>query len=197
LKVEGKEPQPDPRNRQGKIHCLVCENGLAPVIAVFVRSDPQSLSRDKGVAELAIKVNAMISNPKFRANKLAAFVAFLRLEGGTKTVTLRSKKDDADVETKVEQNLEYPDDEKRDEYAARIRDFAAALNVPNVPFGLAADKSKALTEWGINADDQVTVVAYYRMRRVHEPWRFATAEALTDAKVTEILGSIEKAIAER
>ena len=37
-KPEGKE-MPNPRNRQGKIHCLVCENGLAPVVAIFVRAE--------------------------------------------------------------------------------------------------------------------------------------------------------------
>jgi hypothetical protein len=197
IKMEGKEPQLDPRNRTGKIHCLVCENGLAPVIAVFVRADPQNLSRDKGVAELVQKANAMISNPKYRANKLAAFVMFLRLEGGTKIVTVKTKQDDGEVESKVEQYLEYPDDEKRDDHAAKIRDFAAALNAPNVPFGLAAEKSKALMEWGIKESDEVTVVVYYKMRRVGKPWTFEKAADLTDEKVNEILKSIDKAIDER
>ena len=36
---EGKDATevPNPLNRSGKIHCLVCENGLAPVVAIFVR----------------------------------------------------------------------------------------------------------------------------------------------------------------
>jgi hypothetical protein len=191
---DGKE-QPDPRNRTGKIHCLVCENGLAPVIAVFVRADPTTLDRDKGVADLVMKVNAMISDPKYRANKLAAFVMFLRLEGGTKDVTVKTMQDGAEVESKIKQDKEYPDDEKRDEYAAKIRDFSVALNAPYVPFGLAAEKSKALTEWGIKDDDKVTVVAYYRMRKLAEPWRFKEAADLKDDKVTEILKTIEKALA--
>src|SRR6188474_2237048 len=38
---EGKDAKqrPNPLNRAGKIHCLVCENGLAPVVAVFVRPE--------------------------------------------------------------------------------------------------------------------------------------------------------------
>jgi hypothetical protein len=197
VKVEGKEPQPDPRNRTGKLHCLVCENGLAPVIAVFVRADPQTLSRDKGVADLVMKANAMISNPKYRANKLAAFVMFPRLEGGTKIVTVKTVQDGVEMESKIEQYLEYPDDEKRDEHAAKIRDFATALNAPNVPFGLAAEKSKALMDWGIKETDEVTVVVYYRMRKVGKPWTFEKATDLTDEKVTEILKAVEGAITDK
>jgi len=198
IKLEGKEPQPDPRNRTGKIHCLVCENGLAPVIAIFVRADPQSLVRDKGVADLVLKANKMISKPEYRAYKMAAFVMFLRLEGGIKNVTVKMIQDGAEVESKIDQNLEYPDDEKRDEYASKIRDFATGLNAPNVPFGLAADKSKALDEWvGKDNTDEVTVVVYYRMRTVGKPWRFPKADDLNDEKVNEILKSVDKAISDR
>lgn len=193
---DGKE-QTDPRNRTGKIHCLVCENGLAPVIAIFVRADPTTLGRDKGVAELVTRANAMIANPKYRANKLAAFVMFLRLESGTKTVTVKTMQDGGEVETKVKQDLEYPDDENRDEQAAKVRDFAVALNTPYVPFGLAAEKSKALTEWGIKDTDEVTVVVYYRLRKVAAPWTFRSAMDLTDEKINEILKTVESAMANK
>jgi hypothetical protein len=198
VKVEGKEPQQDPRTRIGKIHCLVCENGLAPVIAIFVRTDPPSIDADhKGFDDLILKTNAMIADPKYRASKLAAFVTFLRLEGAPKIVTLKTIQDGNEVETKVEQDQEYPDDEKRDDYSSKIRDFAAALNAPNVPFGLAADKSKALKEWGVKDDDEVTVIAYYRMRKIHEPWRFKSSKDITDADVNAILKSVQSALADR
>lgn len=188
---DGKE-QPDPRNRAGKIHCLVCENGLAPVIAVFVRlHGPASatLAPDKGVADLVTKANRLISDPKYRANKLAAFVMFLRLESGTKDVTVKTIKDKTEVETKVKEDLEFPDEDdlKRAEYVEDIKKFASALNAPNVPFGLAAEKSKALTEWGVDDKDDVSVVVYYRMRKVGEAWKFKNAADLTDEKVNEIL----------
>jgi hypothetical protein len=120
---------------------------------------------------------------------------FLRLEGGTKVVTLKTMKDKMEVETKVEQDLEYPDedDEKREKYSADIRDFAKALATPNVPFGLAAEKSKAVTEWDIKEGDEVTVVVYYRMRVVKR-WAFKTAGDLKEGDVTEILEAAEKAI---
>jgi hypothetical protein len=188
--------QVDARNRTGKLHCLVCENGLAPVIAVFVRlrgDAKATLATDKGVGDLVKRTNALI--PKYRADKLASFVMFLRLEGGTKVVTLKSLKDKMEVETKVEQDLEYPDedDEKREKYTEDIRDYAKALATPNVPFGLAAEKSKAVTEWGIKEGDEVTVVVYYRMRVVKR-WAFKTPDALTENDVTEILKVAENAI---
>lgn len=183
----------DPRNRQGKLHCLVCENGLAPVVAIFVRSDPKALAPNGGVAKLTKNLDALI--PKYRGDKLAGFLMFLRLQGGTKVVTVKTKQaDGTEVETKVEQDMEFPDDEKRDQYVATIKEFANALNTPNVPFGLAAEKSKALTAWGVTDTDEVTVVVYNRMRMVGQPWRFAKDSDLTDAKIDEILKSVESAI---
>jgi len=186
--ADGKD-EPDPRNRTGKIHCLVCEYGLAPVVAVFVRADAKTLGQDSGVAKLTKNLNDLI--PKFRADKLAGFVAFLRLEGGEKAIKLTA----ADgTETTLTVDQEYPDDEKRDVYAEDIRKFANAVAAPNVPFGLAPEKSKAIAAWGVKDTDEVTVVVYYRMRMVGKPWGFAKAADLTDAKIDEILKAAEGAI---
>ncbi len=183
---------PSPKNREGKIHCLVCEYGLNPVVAVYVRADAKTFGADSGLGKLVKGIDALI--PKHRAEKLAAFVGFLRLEGGTKTVVVKTKKPDGtEVEEKVEQDLEYPDDEKRDVYAKDIRDLAGALNAPNVPFGLAPEKSKAVTAWKIG-DDDITVAVYHRMRIVGKPWVFKDAKQLTDDKITEILNAVEAAI---
>ncbi len=184
--------KPGPDNRQGKIHCLVCEYGIAPVVAIFVRSDVAMLKPDGGFAKLIRGVDGLI--PKFRGEKLTGFVMFLRLEGGTKVVTVKSKlPDGTETETKVEQDLEYPDDPKRDVYVKEIRDFANAVNTPNIPFGLAAERSKALTAWGVSQTDEVTVVVYNRLRIVGQPWAFAKASELTEEKIAAILASVEAA----
>ena len=193
-KLPGGKEEPDARNRAGKIHCLVCENGLAPVIGIFVRNDLKNLAPDKGVGALISQVNRLISIPKYRAQKLAAFVMFLRLEDGTKTVTVKTQKDGMEVETKIEQDLEYPDDEKRKEYVDEIKQYATAVNAPNVPFGLAAKKSKALTEWSVK-DDEVTVVLYYRMRFVNL-WRFQKDSEVEPA-IPTIIKSTEDLLAEK
>jgi len=190
--ADGKDVQ-SPKNRAGKIHCLVCEYGLNPTVAIFVRSEAGLLGADSGVAKLTRGLDGLI--PKYRADKLGGFVAFLRLEGGTKVVAVKVKRaDGSEGEEKVEQDLEYPDDEKRDSYAKDIRDFAGSLNAQNVPFGLAPEKSKAVTAWGIKDTDEVTVVVYYRMRMVTKPWAFAKVADLTDEKVAEILKATETAI---
>lgn len=195
---------PSPKNREGKIHCLVCENGLAPMIATFVRADAKGIGPDSGVGKLAKGLNAMI--PKYRADKLGGFVAFLRhdfmdLPEGqriNKIVTVKAKRvDGSEFEEKSEQDLEYPDEEKRDVHAKDVADLAAGLNVPYVPFGLAPAKSKANTAWGVKDENEVTVVIYYRMRRVGAPFEFAKAADLTDEKVAEILKTVEKAILEQ
>lgn len=188
----GKDVQ-SPKNREGKIHCLVCENGLAPMVAVFVKADAKSVGPDSGVGKLAKALNALV--PKYRADKLSGFVAFLNLESGPKVVTVKTKRaDGTEAEEKVEQDMEYPDDEKRDEFTKDIRDVADGLNVPYVPFGLAPQKSKAITAWGVKDTDEVTVVVYYRMRRVGAAFTFEKAADLTDEKVAEILKTAEKAI---
>jgi hypothetical protein len=185
--------RPNPLNRAGKIHCLVCENGLAPVVAVFVRPEAKAFGAESGLAKLARGVNALI--PKYRADKLAGFVMFLNLEGGKKAIKIPGA--EGGTETALTVDREYPDDEKRDDYAAQIRDFANAVDTPNVPFGLAADKSDAVSAWKIGEKDDVTVIVYYRMRVVGQPWRFAKHADLTDAKVAEILKAVESAITER
>src|SRR2546429_374810 len=74
--TDGSE-SPDPRNRTGKIHCLVCEYGLSPVVAVFVRSDLKGVDAGTGLGKLIKGTDALI--PKYRSDKMAAFAAFLKL----------------------------------------------------------------------------------------------------------------------
>src|SRR5262249_42037633 len=165
------------------------EYGLNPVVAIFVRPDAKMLGPESDVAKLVKGLNALI--PKNRSDKLAGFVAFLNVEGGTKGVTIKTKRaDGTEAEEKIEQDKEYPDDEKRDVYASEIRDYEKALAVPNVPFGLAPTKSKTIAAWDIK-DDDVTVVVYYHMRRFGDVWRFKSFKDLTDEKVAEILKAAE------
>lgn len=186
---DGKETvEPDPRDKTGKIHCLVCENGLAPVVAVFVRADAKTLA-SSGVAKLVKNLDALIG--EYRSYKLAGFVMFLRLEGGDKTIKITAPDG---KESSLTVDLEYPDDEKRDEYVQGIKDFSAAVKAPNVPLGLAPEKSKTVSAWGIGEKDEVTVVAYNRMRQIAPPWRFARVADLTDDKINEILGTVAEKV---
>ena len=75
-----------------------------------------------------------------------------------------------------------------------IRDLANGLNTPNVPFGLAPEKSKVITDWKIGDTDEVTVIVYYRMRIIGKPWTFPKVADLTDEKIVEIFKATETTI---
>ena len=137
---EGKDAKerPNPLNRAGKIHCLVCENGLAPVVAVFVRPEAKAFGAESGLAKLASGINGLI--PKYRSDKLAGFVMFLNLDGGKKAIKIPGA--EGGTETALTVDQEYPDDEKRDTYTAQIREFANAVNTPNVPLRAGGQASR-------------------------------------------------------
>jgi len=178
---------PDPRNRTGKLHCLVCEYGLSPVVAIFVRADTKGKGKDTGLGKLIMGIDELV--PKYRADKLAAFVMFLRLEGGPKPVTIKGP-DGADQ--KVESFKEYPDDEKREQYVNEIKTFAADVPAENVPFGLAPVDSPSIRAFGIGEMTPVTVIIYNRLRIVQR-WDL-TLNDLTDEKIAEIRNATEAMI---
>lgn len=178
---------PDPRNRTGKIHCLVCEYGLSPVVAIFVRADVKELKANSGLSKLIKGTDALI--PKYRSDKLAAFTAYLKLDGGSKVVTVKGPDGS---EEKVEAAKEYPDDEKRDVYAKDLRDYATVVGADNVPFGLSPTSSPSIASFGIDEGTQVTVIIYNRVRMAQR-WELK-ADDLTDEKVAEILNATEEMI---
>ena len=190
---EGREGVARSAKPDRKIHCLVWRIRLARrSCGLFVRLKAKSLAPTPAwptdqTAERVI--------PKYRADKLAGFVMFLNLDGGKKSIKIPGA--EGGTETTLTVDQEYPDDEKRDGYVAQIRDLASAVNAPHVPFGLAANKSDAASAWKISDKDDVTVIVYYRMRIVGQPWRFAKPADLTDEKVAEILKSAEAAITGR
>ena len=181
----------DPKDRTNKLHCLVCENGLSPTVAVFVRAPLAAdvngqrqlvVGADSGLAKLIKATDLLL--PKYRGDKLSGFVMFLQLEGGTKLVKVTAA--DGTV-SMVELDLEYPDDEKRDVYAKEIKDFSNAVKASTMPFGLAAVKSKATAEWKLGDADDVTVILFDRMRVVKR-WAFK-ADGIGDAQVQEVLAA--------
>ena len=184
--ADGSE-SPDPRNRTGKMHCLVCEYGLSPVVAIFVRSDLKGADAGTGVGKLIKSTDALI--PKYRGDKMAAFASFLKLEGGPKLVTIKGA-DGSDE--KVEAAKEYPDDEKRAVYVKEVSDFSAAVMADNVPFGLAPVTSPSIAAFGVAETTPVTVIIYNRLRMAQR-WELKLEE-ITDEKISEILNATEDMI---
>ncbi|HYH65363.1 MAG TPA: hypothetical protein VD866_11765 [Urbifossiella sp.] len=177
----------DPRDRSRKMHDLVGEYGLSPVVAVFVRSDPTDLA-GSGVVKLAQALDKKI--PEYRGDKLSGFVHFLWLDAPEKAVTLPG----ADGKTEsVTLDGEFPDDEKRDDHADAVLKLANEAKAPNVPFGLVPGKGRMINAWGLKADDKVTVVIYNRMR-VKDRWVYPAAGP-TDEQVATIIKAAEDMIA--
>ena len=177
---------PDPRNRTDKLHCLVCEYGLAPTVAIFVRADLAD-PKSKALGKMIKDVDALV--PKYRSDKLGAFAMFLKLEGGDKLVVVKAPDGS---EEKVEAAKEYPDDEKRDVYAQEIKAFAAGVNADNVPFGLAPTSSPSIRAFGIGDATPVTVIIYNRLRMVQR-WDLKLDD-INDDKTAEILAATEQMI---
>lgn len=170
----------DPKDRTGKIHCLVCEYGLSPVMAVFVRADPKTLGPDSGVVKLARAMNAVVRDNK--AEKLAGFVGFLQMKGASRAVAVEGGS--------VELDAEYPEDPNRDEAARQVGDLAKAADAAEIPFGLAPQAGKSADAWGLKADDAVTVVLYNRLKVVDR--RTFPAEGPTDEQIKEIASAADK-----
>ncbi len=176
---------PDPRNRSGKMHCLVCEYGLSPVLAVFVRADITKPDTNAGLVNFLKQTDKLVAEN--RADKLGAFVMFLKIEDGPKLVTVKTP-DGTDA--KIQAYKEYPDDEKREDYVKEIKTFAGAVKAENVPFGLAPtglhpQGFPSVKAFGISATTPVTVIIYNRMRLVQR-WELKLDEFTPD-KIGEIL----------
>ncbi|MBY0460762.1 MAG: hypothetical protein K2V38_25870 [Gemmataceae bacterium] len=189
-----KDADRDPRDRTGKMHCLVCEYGLSPVVAVFVRADPAKLAEADGLSKFLKRLDFATNNPlrprdgllaRYQADKMGAFVMFLTLDGGQERVTVKGA---SGADEQVIVDKEYPHDEKRDEKREAVRKYFDAVKTDKVPFGLAADKSAALTAFQVG-DAPVTVVIYNRMR-IANRWALKSDD-LTDAKIAEIVAGVE------
>lgn len=175
------------RNRQDKMHCLVCEAGLNPVVAVFTRTEPAALTDDSPLGKLIKALGRPTVNDgttrdpggfvaKHRAANAAAFVIFLTLE------------------------KPYPEDERgdatkglvRQEQAQALKSAAEQLQAPGVPLGLAAAQSPSTQAWKLAPDTETAVVVYNRMKLVNR-WNFGPTNPLTDEAITEIIQTADTA----
>jgi hypothetical protein len=210
----------DPKDRTNKIHDLVTENGLNPMVAIFVRTDLDKLKGDAtagrfGVGKLALEVNNLLTdkvhNGVYKGARLAGFVMFLKLDffeavldekgevkksdkqtGWTKLVTVKNPDGS---ETKVEMDKEYPDDEFRDEYASKVRDLSNAVKAQYIPFGLAPVQSKSVAKLGIKPTADVTVILYDKLKVVKR-WEFG-ADGPTDEQIKEIIEATKEMVNSR
>jgi hypothetical protein len=150
------KPTPDPRTRTNKMHDLVVEHGLNPTLAVFARTPP---GPDVPAARLVQQLHPLMEK-ELRGTNFGAFVVFLTLDAP------------------------YPDDEMRGVKADAVRDLAAQLKAPRIPFGLAPAKSDQTDAWKVG--DDTTAVLYNQMRVVRR-W-----DKVDDAAIKDILATVAK-----
>jgi hypothetical protein len=177
-------PAESVRNRQAKMHCLICEAGLNPVVAVFARTDPATLTADSPLGKLIKALGRPTADKdpggfvaKNRSANAAAFVLFLTLDKA------------------------YPSDDRgeavkglvRDEQAQALRSAAEQLQAPGVPLALAANASPEAEAWKLDPAKEITVVVYNRMK-IAKRWEFAADTPLTDEAIAEILKVAEQAV---
>jgi hypothetical protein len=159
------------RNREDRMHCLVVDNALNPVIAVFTRVPAMGEGKvaNAEIKKLAPKLQELVIKDKPTANlkalRLSSFVVFLTL------------------------GKEYPEDEKRDESAKDAKELATQLATPSVPFALAPGKSKSIEDWGIGEKETVRVI-FYREMKVIQSWSFTADKPLGDEDVAKIEAAV-------
>ncbi len=168
----------DALNRTNKLHCLVTENNLNPVVAVFARSVPEKAAGDP-LTNLVFELKKLTHAR--RSQNFGAFAIFVTLDS------------------------DFQPDAKRDTAAGAVatwgnsipewnpmkRDTDKPIPGPgSVVLGLAGLTSDAVKKWKLDKDNDITVVLYHRMKLVREPWTFAEGK-LTDADVKAILAAAE------
>lgn len=154
----------DPLNRTNKLHCLVCENNLNPVIAVFARSVPGKA--DEPLSKLTAELKRLLGEEKNKAQNFAAFVVFVTLD------------------------KEFQSDDKRDDQAIAIKKWGETVAAGPVVLGLTGQTAEAVKNWNLNKDDDITVVLYNRMKVVQKPWTFESGK-LGEADIKTIAAATE------
>jgi hypothetical protein len=148
-----------PQNRTGKLHDLVTENNLNPVVAVFATKLPTGA--DEPVAKLVKRLKDVQNTHK--AEEFGAFLIFAALD------------------------RDYVADAKADAAAEAVQAWAGSVQPGGVAVGLTkkpdGKEGDALT-WGL-APDTTTIIVYNRMKQLKR-WDLP-ADGLTDAAIDAVI----------
>jgi hypothetical protein len=119
---------------KGRFHCLVCEHGLNPVAAVFVRGTDNLES----VSPLLQALEAAVKNKKNEKARLAAFAVF--------------------VDEKLADVV--ADDDRREEVAKSLDELAGKLDRVT----LALESKANLEKYRLDPDADVTILLYDKLK---------------------------------
>jgi len=121
---------------KGRFHCLVCQHGLNPTAAVFVRGTGDL----QGVSALLQALEAAVKTKKHEKARLGAFAVFT----------------DEQVPDVVS------NDDKRDQEVKNLEDTAAKLDRVTV----ALESKSNLEKYHLNPDVEVTLILYDKLKIV-------------------------------
>ena len=153
-----------PQNRAGKLHDLVGENSLNPVIAVFSNAMPTG--GDDAVSKLVKKLKEIQAT--YKADEFGTFVIFAVLD------------------------TDYVIDNKADTRAEELKAWAGTVQPGGVAVGLAkkADgKEGDAKNWGLSPDS--TSIVLYNRHKVVKRWDVAPA-GISDQLVNEVAAETDK-----
>jgi len=147
-----------------RFHCLVCEHGLNPTVAVFVRGTDDL----EGVSALLQGLEAALKTKKNEKARLGAFAVF------------------------VDEQL--PDvvanDDKRDEVSKKLDDLAAKVD----RVGVGLESKANLDKYRLDPDVEVTLILYDKLKVVEVKNEAKgkltkeTASALVNDAVSKLVG---------
>lgn len=155
----------DPLNRTNKLHCLVCENNLNPVVAVFARTVPAP-GADEPLTKLTTELKKLLADEKNKAQNFGSFIVFVALD------------------------KEFQADDKRDIVAANVKTWGEAVGSGPIVLGLTGQTGEAVKSWNLNKEDDITVVLYHRMKLVQVPWKFEAGK-MADADIKAIIAATQ------
>lgn len=139
---------------KGRQHCLVCEYGLDPVVAIFAREPAEG--KDGPLTHLLTKLDEIL--PKHQDSYLRSFVVFLSPMAQSSAIKPRSE----DTKKVVEQTQkEYQEALAQAKKAAALRDeavktLAGAKELERKAGGKATDDSKKERERAKELDEEAT-----------------------------------------
>jgi len=153
-------------NRVGKLHCLICERGVYPTLAVVARTPPEN--KDSPLFALFALQDGLTE--KYRSLKFGAFTIFLSME------------------------KEFHIDDYREKSIAKVESSLREAPPKRVSVGLAELKktvdgkeidNPAVTDLKIGENDEISIFLYNRMSIVKR-WTYTKEKPPTEADLAVI-----------
>jgi hypothetical protein len=164
------------KKAKGRQHCLVCENGLHPVVLVFAREPAEG--KDGPLTALLAKLDEAVSRHA-DGHFLGSFAVFL----SPHALNSANNAEEKDTKKIVEETI------ARDALIKRLE--GRAENLKNVV--IACYPAEGPKDYKINPKAEVTVL-FYKKHKVLANFSYPE-EKLTEAEADKIVKTVDEALA--